>query len=822
MSGRPAEGGFVTRLIAVLIARPWVTLAIIIAATVGAGIWGSTIQIRGDMEDLFPDSTPNVVRARQARALLGSTSELQVLIGSPNAELNRTVGGRIAAFLDARDDVDRVEFERDISFFESNALLFLPQKDLDELAEQVSEKIQEAVKQDLGLDDFEDDDDDEGGGEAKEASSFPTIDDVKERYGANGLSKYHESPDGQVIAVKAYPSFKPASASKTKVLNAAIDAELAAILAETPKDAELTFTTEGDYSQLTEAVDQIGKDATRASLVALALIALVLVVYFRRLRAIVLVLVPLVVGLVWTLAFAKLGVGYFNLITIMLFGILLGLGIDFAVHAAGRIDNTFRPWTPLREAVPTALSSLGRAMIAAGVTTSATFLALMAFDFRGFSQLGLIAGVGVLLALLSVYLVLPPLAVALDKLVPAKPRNPDNEETPAAQASSKAGPMVYGPGAKRWGTLILMCGLLGAVGGGLLVQDLVFEADMRKLRPKQRQASSALKTKYKAEAENRTASPALLITEDLTETERVHRHLAGLVETMPVLQEYASVYSFVPEDQAAKLAVVAEMKRKVDNKYGLLEGKDKEDADRLRAYLSPKAFGPTDLPPWVKEKFTDTEGRFGRYVLLYAKGSKANADNVLKIGEQIGSITLPATADAPERTLNATASYFILGDAFTTVQREGPLAVALACLVVLLLLSVDLRRPRDVMTALLPLLTGFAIFLGVLVMADVQLNLYNVVVLPTIFGIGVDTAIHLVHRLHEGASLRETLRTTGSAAAVSSLTTAIGFGSLIAVDNEGLQSIGWVAVIGIAVTYVVTLSMTTALVLTGFFKRRTA
>ncbi|PIE63989.1 MAG: hypothetical protein CSA24_03325, partial [Deltaproteobacteria bacterium] len=333
------------RLLAALARRPWVTLALIIVTTAGVGYWGSDIRIKSDMEDLFPDASPSVVRARQARQILGSTTELQVLIGSPDGELNRKVGARLAAFLEGLEgEIDRVEFKRDISFFDKNALLFMPLEDVVEMERQVTEAIAEEVAKEFGLGDDDDlglgDEEEEQAPAAQGGSRIPSADELKERYHAEGLSEYFESPDGEVLAVKGYPTFKPADAAKTEVLNAKIEAEFERVLADHP-GADLTLAMEGDYSQLTVAVNQISQDATRSGLVALALIALLLVVYFRRLRAIVLVLLPLVVGLVWTLAFAKLSVGYFNLITVMLFGILLGLGIDFAVHAVSRLDETY-------------------------------------------------------------------------------------------------------------------------------------------------------------------------------------------------------------------------------------------------------------------------------------------------------------------------------------------------------------------------------------------------------------------------------------------------------------------------------------------------
>ena len=148
-------------------------------------------------------------------------------------------------------------------------------------------------------------------------------------------------------------------------------------------------------------------------------------------------------------------------------------------------------------------------------------------------------------------------------------------------------------------------------------------------------------------------------------------------------------------------------------------------------------------------------------MLLYVSGSKSTAEHVLKIQRAIG------TVEVDGKQHHATASWMILGDAYTIVRDEGPMAVLLASLVVLLLLILDLRSARWVLIAYVPLGVGFSLFLGLLAWLQIPLNLFNIVVLPTILGIGVDTSIHLVHRLRDGEPVLRVFRKTGSAAMVS-------------------------------------------------------
>lgn len=797
------------RLARALARKPGRSLGALVLVTAVAAAWGSGIPIRSDMEALFPDDTPNVVRAREARETLGSRSQLQVILGGTDAETNRALGAAIASRLEGLDElIGAVEFRRDISFFETNALLFLPPEDLADLERRVATAIAEAVADDLGLgdDDWEDEPEevapDAAEGQPGEAtSSLPTEAELKERYGGQDLSEYFANPEGTVLAVKAYPLFKPANTGRTKALIAATEAAIAEARAEVGAAglagaAAVEVVLVGDYTNVSATIDQITVDLARSSGAALFLIVFILAVWFRRVAAVALVMLPLLAGVAWTVCFARVAIGNLNLITAFIFSILIGLGIDFAVHAASRVEEERRLGHPLPEALPRALSRLGRAMIGAAFTTMATFLALTVFDFRGFSQFGWIAAGGVAMCLLAVYLWLPPLAMVLDRVGKRAPAAP--VQAGPGQADPPPRASVAPAVARRWAWVVVLVATGFVSLGAATMPELEFDGDNRKMRMKMSRKGSELARRYFNEAESRTSSPGLIITAGLEETEQVFRHLQRLTPISAVLRDVVSIYTFVPDGQAAKLETIAEIRRKVKNKHGVLEGQAKVDADRLLEFLEPRAFDVGDLPDWVKAKFTDTSGRLGRYVLLYPNGVKSRSEDVLKIQDAIGRIEVGG------KTYYTTASWMIAGDAFRTVRDEGPLAVGLAALVVFLLLFVDLRRYADVLTAFLALVAGVVTFLGILATAGIQLNMFNVVVLPTIFGIGVDTAIHLMHRLREGDSVGTTLRTTGAAAAVSAATTAVGFGSLLLVNNEGLRSIGWVAVIGIGCTYAAT------------------
>ncbi|MBL8784003.1 MAG: MMPL family transporter [Deltaproteobacteria bacterium] len=795
--------------------HPWLVFLGWVAFS-GVMFWiGSSLKVRGDLDDLFPEDTPAVVRAKETRRVLGNTQEIRLIIGSPDQALNRAVAAEMAAFFESRkDEVARIEWRRDVSFFEKNGLLFVAKEDLVELDKQVSEAIQKAVKKDLELDDFGLDEDEKKAAEPKAAgdaktSELPTIDEVKKKYKVEGFREYFESPDGQVIAVKAFPSFKPSDATRTRALNEAIEVEMKRIIDAHPGSG-LEYVMDGDFSQVTKAAKQILGDAASSGIWSLIGIIVVVIAYFRRVRALIAVVVVLVMATTWVIGFAELAIGYLNLVTSIIFAILFGLGVDYLIHGMGRVDEEHHGDVPFQVAVERGLFGLGRPAFNAMATTAATFFSLTFFDFRGFSQLGLIAGVGIALALTGFFVVYPPLAFGMHKIWKQRPRKAIEAETMVHGVTLPMPPVSRGKKRAAW--LILGAVLAASIVATVLGLELRFDSDMGRFRTQDNSAESSLKKKYR-EAESRTASPALVVTKDLEETRRLHHYLDVAVKEakadaaharFPRLEEVSSVWSFVPRDQEEKLALVTEIKRKIDNKYGALEGQAKIDADELRHYLSPSVFGPEDLPSWIKEKFTDTEGRFGRYVLLFTSGSKADALTAIDIERQIGTIRLPATATEPEVTLTSSATYYISGEAYSVVKREGPMAALIGFLVVVLVVVIDTRKLANLVRIVVPIVCGFAITVGCMTIFHVPLDLFNVVVLPQIFGIGIDTGIHLNHRLVDGGTrVTKNLLATGAAAGISALLTVVGFAALLPVQNEGLRSIGIVACLGVSLAFVV-------------------
>ena len=811
---------------------PWLTLVVALMLTGGFGYLGSRLEITTDLDDLFPENTPHVVRAFEARQKLLSASQILIVVASPDKDTNKNFITALHDKIAADPDIQSTELKYDKSFFKKNALLFLDQEELKRIDGRLKKAIKKAVSKELGpfddegdadggeddAGDFEDDpfadfdedfgDEEEGaeketGDEAGDAveeeddgGSFKLVDDeeLRKKYKSASLNEYFTNEQGTVYALKAYPSFGPGDMEKSKQLIQRIH-EYAAALEPEKLNPEMEWALEGDYHKKIEEISVITTDLTKASVFALSVILVLAILYFGSFRALVFVFVPLLSGIAWTMGVAWLTVGYLNLITAFIFALMFGLGIDFAVHAASRYFEERRSGLPVEEAIVEGLLNLGRPMISAAITTTVTFLSLVVFDFRGFSQFGLIAGLGVPLCLLVIYMLLPPLVVISNRIW--------KEGLIRGRFSSDVGSALFGT---RGRTALVTAAVFGCaiyLAPGLLSVD--FEHDMSKVMTKKKESRrNRIVRKFRKQVESRSASPIVLLTASMEETRKVHDFLKENGGQYPRLEDVSSIYSFVPDHQAEKLKLVRGMKERLDRKMGTLKGEDLEAAQRAQEFLEPAEFEVNDLPDWVKKKFTDKNGDLGHFVMLFARGGKANANTVGEIIQQLDEIKVDG------KSYYTPASYYILHDAYEIIRKEGPLAVALAGLAVLLLLILDFRRLSDVLAAFLPLTLGVVCLLGFMGKMTMNLNMFNMVVLPTVLGIGVDTSIHLLHRVREEGPSRVGVvaNTTGSAAGLSAATTAVGFGSFALATNPGLGTIGRLAPIGIMMCYLASVLLT--------------
>lgn len=534
----------------------------------------------------------------------------------------------------------------------------------------------------------------------------------------------------------------------------------------------------GAYRHNVEDVAGVQRDIAVTSAASALLVLLVVGFAFRRPQALVIVFVPLVVANVVNFAVVRLSIGHLNTYTSFGSAVLIGLGIDFAVHLLSRYREERVRGRPLERAIARAWDRAGPPCATAALTSAAGFVALGVADFRGFSQLGLVLGTGLLLALLAM-LVLLPLLIAWLEPVPPGVDEATPPATPASLSTYRLAPM---------GLMAFV--LVTAFAGATRLPELEFEYDASATR-RDGLAYAELSPEEQALARESYA-PIIVSYEDDAALREAHGRLTARVAAgeMPHVARVMSIESVLPADQGERLDEVRDL-------AGLLEHPNLRylPPPIVRPLLSLRGYDGApltreDLPPELLGLLgADREGV--HRLLLFPQGNMWD----MRVAEELAEEVEAAIPDRP-----VAGEQLTLAALFRLVRRDIPVVGLLAMVLVAALTAIDLRKLPRILGALGALVAGL-VWAGAAVQGvGVKLSMLNVVGVPILLGIGVDVVIHLMHRLAEEGpgGVRRALRTTGVAAMVSALTTILSFASLWLASNRGVRSLGTLVVIGLS------------------------
>ena len=585
----------------------------------------------------------------------------------------------------------------------------------------------------------------------------------------------------------------------------------------------------------------IADGAALNATVTLVVVVMLLWLAVRSWRLIVAILGSLAVGLVVTGAFGLAVFGAYNLISVAFAVLFVGLGVDFGIQFAVAYRARRHASGDLTKAIRDVGGDVGSALALAAAATAAGFFAFVPTDFRGVSELGVIAGTGMVIAFVASITVLPALVMLF---------RPGGERAPVGFAS--LAPLDRALLAHR--RLVLAVAAALAVAALVVLPRLSFDFNPLHLRSREAESVATLLDLMKDTA----TSPDTIdiLASSVQDAEALAARLARLPEVDHVL----TIAAFVPEEQDAKLAAIQDAAGLLGPTLEPSETKPaptdaqtvaamKEAAARLAAAakaqagtpfadaaahlataLTTLADGPAtlrqrargvlvpglattlrqlrsvlqaepvtlaSLPDALRQDWVTADGR--ARVEVYPRGDMSN--NVL-----LHRFVTAVEAVAP----NATGAPVSIDASSRTIIGAFVKAGVFAFVSITLLLAVTLRRARDVATTLLPLLLSALLTLATCVLAGLPLNFENIIALPLLFGIGVAFNIYFVMawRAGRGNPLQSSL---ARAVVMSGLTTGTAFGSLWLSSHPGTASMGELLAISLAWTLVTALLFLPAL-----------
>ncbi|MEM7447361.1 MAG: MMPL family transporter [Myxococcota bacterium] len=805
----------------------WLSLAV--AGWMGA----KRLRVDTNLRALLPPDTPSLQALDALRASVDASAPLYVHITSKNPALNAQIAERIAAELrtwpETRWAIDR----KDPSYFLQHRLLYLPAEELSALADDVEMRVEweecAAIPGCVNLDDkvalpteaslrdlFE-----SQPGHAEliallGGDAFDTHEPVEPRdapaghesaghgESAGGTSAGVAEPDDEPTAVGSIGS-EPASAEpvglmcseQVCIVQASLDGEAGDVSYATKiyrrgeallesieqelggAEESLHMEIGGRYrngpllKQLTEI------DLQNTTLLSTALVLFLVLLQFRGPRSILALFCPLAAAILVTLGILGYAGVELNLVSAFTLAVLAGIGIDFGLHLLTHYGRAREAGDLPEDALEGALLSLGRSLLVAGSTTAAAFCGLAAARFSGFSQMGWIAAIGVLLSLCAFLTLFPALLLTMHAVWKEK------------HALFRPSPIEQLPlPSPRIARTIAITGIVVGIGMAVFAAQIEFEHEFQRLRNPG--VSNTIK-RHGAIRGPGGVSVYMMAEkpEDLLDIQAVRE--SKLAEGAVVL----TPQTLIPPDQEAKLSAIHRMKEAIGRVEGRLEGEAKRRVDRIRPLLVERPVRAADLPQWAADYVADRSGQIGRIGVAYLPMRGSNARKMETLAEELDGFRKahPGIVFASPEAL--------LGEVVPALRGDAPRILLLALLGLAIAVIFIGRSVHRTFLVLLPVLLAVSIGLGIAVLLGIRLNLYNLLVLPVAFGVGVDGAIYVVWALLGDAPLEERWRRlTVSARAVigSTATTVAAFGSIMIAGNPGLASIGSLAVITVSMT----------------------
>lgn len=618
------------------------------------------------------------------------------------------------------------------------------------------------------------------------------------------------------------------------------------------------------------------------SIIALVAIGILLIISFRMWVAPVLALINLVVGLIWAAGLSAILVPVLNIMTLMFFVILLGLGIDFSIHIIASFTEMRALGNSIEKSTEGSLLKSGKGIMTGALTTACAFLALMIGDSRVLSEMGLITGIGLLAVAAATFALLPTLLVIRER----RREKRLVKKRIIQQVKPKDISFIF---LGRIGAVLkerYVFTILGAIVITALLTwsaaNITFDYNYMNIEPEGIPSITLQDTVL--DKFDLSMDFAYLVAESVEESRRL-ADVAKDYSSIAVVEDI-SLYLPSPEEQEKRRSHIVEIRRlisstecqpllsekelgvlkqelerlkmniielqdlaftggqdKIDKKCGELVGyPDREYItifDKLESILSCR---DKNIQSRTNSFQNDYFSYFKNTVLRMANEEPIFLKNLpVSIVDRYGNkdrslfliTVLPAhniwqdarflyrfTDDLAEMSERATGFPPVFRALIEIIGRDGRNAAILTLIVVFILLLIDFRNVGHALMAMIPLLAGMVWMVGIMHIIGRQMDVVNVMALPLILGIGIDDGVHIIHRWkREGYdSVKTVFASTGKAILLTSLTTMLAFGSLIFSLWRGYGSLGTALLIGVGACFITTVFILPGII--GWIERK--
>ncbi len=759
-AGHEEKRSFVEKLARFITKNALSLLIFFVLATLALVPLASKLKLRANFLDLLPATHPSIKNLNELTSHVGGTSFMIAVIESTDEKTSIDATKRFGEAAASFKQVEFVDNRTEIPAFANRKLLFLNLKSVEKLQKNVQNLMgyyrrtsnpfyvdlleEEAPKVDEGLE-LEQGIYKVGGFSAKNRDSFMQVLLIKPKHPISDFVKSHELFDDSKRAFEEIKNeFKH----------------------------PVTLGITGPYRSRYEEYHTITSDLKQTGIVATILLILINLIAFRNIRSMIYAYLPLALGTVWIWAFTEISIGYLNIITAFLAAILFGMGGDYTFHILVSFEEDYRLTGDPKKAMEMTFAELWNPLWSSMWTTAVVFYAMIISDFSGFRHFGIIAGIGIVISFIIVLVVQPCLIVLGETYFPIKRR-------PAGKNFEPSKPLIYS---------IIAAGVLFTIFSVTKVPQARFNYNFMDLQAKN-DDSTELSEKVGSHFGIQLTpvvfmTPSRAAANDLAVsiTDYIHKN-----SKTTVFDFAAAITSHVPQNQEEKIKILGEIDQSMAKYQPMIQKLDPETKSKiqdLQAQLHPTVFDLEELPAGIKDQY-EGKGKTMSAVFVYPSVRILDGEMAKKFVKEARNFPVPAGVKLAGEAI-------IYADILNIIERDTPIAVGISTLVVFLLVLLHFRRLDHALWVHMPLALGILWMIGMMGLAHLKLNFFNMVIMPSILGVGIDNGIYIFDRYRErkNENFFESIKKSLKGVMLSSATNLAAFGSIMFASHQGMASMG--------------------------------
>jgi uncharacterized membrane protein YdfJ with MMPL/SSD domain len=763
------------------------------------------LHLRSEIEELLPREAPSVHAIGELRARMPGLQHLGVIVDTGSAD--RLGSGE--AFID--DLVAKIrayppELAREVRtgdgaerrFFEDHAPLYIDEKDLESIRTRIEARRDYEVSRETGAS-LDDD------------APPPSIDfsDLEHEYAARlGGASESRFSNGRFSSAEKHLTmllievgeFSTGGARGRELFQRVKD-DIRSMGGTDHYSPGMRVGFTGDVAINVEETSALVSDLSTSSALVIVAVLLVIVLYYRWWKSVVILLLPLMLAAVYSFGAASLpplAITELNSNTAFLGSIIVGNGINFGIILLARYVEERRRGFSTFESLVAAVWAARIGTLSAALAAGVSYTALVITQFRGFRQFGFIGGIGMVFSWVVAFLLMPPLIAWLDR---------GATSGPPKKAASHSITVRLAPFIRRFAIPITILGAILTIAAATAVPRFSLsqvELDLSKLRRSDTwKNGEGYWGRRMDDLLGEYLTPTVILTDRRDEAEAVAKAVRSAATRAP-LKDMVSVVrtadDLVPPGQEAKLATVAQIRKDMTPTMRSLVLPERRAAiDRLLGKPDLRPISVDDLPPILAAAVRERDGSFGKTVLVYPRATKAlwQGKPLIAFVAELRELA-KAAASVGGRPGRVAGSLPVSGDVLESVLRDGPVTTVAAFFGVVSVVLLLFRFHETTLYVLGSLVVGVLWLFAAMTLLRVKVNFANFIAFPITFGIGVDYSVNLLTRyLQDGEhDPTDAVRSVGGAVALCSLTTILGYSSLLMAENRALFLFGLVAVMG--------------------------